>query len=311
MFSNPARPVTVPTVGEIRRASPVTPRRATAFVFLHGGPGFDSRSARAILNRHLHNRGLNWAFWDEPSRSRPDGDPFDPTFAYERWLASAERFTLAAAGSKGIRLLTHSFSVHAGLEIARRHPRAVCGLVAMAPAADAFRAYCSVLDIAARDFDRIGDDRAAMVRGHLRDTRAVMDEEMQKAFALAAEDDQIFEHYWVNTTAKRRAAEAYGGRFTVDVESFFSVLSDYRDRHDRLHTPGLVTQPVLAVFGDGDVVTPRSDHLAALEARASHLEAVTIPSTGHYLHLEAPEALLDVIDDWIDRTDRDAVRDGS
>lgn len=277
-------------------------RAGRTFVFLHGGPGFDSTSARLLLKPHLLERGHACSFWDEPSPLRPQGERFEPARAYERWLASAERFTLAAANDGPVHVLTHSFTVHAGLELARRHPTRISGLVGMAPAADAFQVYCSVLRIAARDFDEAGDARADAIRSCLRETTMVMDEPMQQACSLAATDERLFQHYWVNTAARELAADAYGGGSGFDMESFLAVLSDYRDRHQELHTLAQVTQPVLAIFGEGDVVSPRSEHLPALEASAPRTEAITISGTGHYVHLEAPGAVIDAIEDWIVRT---------
>lgn len=274
----------------------------SAFVYLHGGPGFNSASARALLGPSLSERGHTCAFWDEPSPLRPHGDRFEPELAYGRWLASAERFTLAVAQERPVYLLVHSFTVHAGLELARRYPERIAGLVVIAPAADSFRVFCSVLGIAASDFDESGDKRGDAVRRGIQKTTRVMDEPMQEAFALAAADERLFEHYWVDGAAKARAAAVDGGRFTVDVESFLSVLCDYRDRHHELHSSAPVTQPVLALFGDGDIVTPRTEHLPALEAIAPHTEAITIPDTGHYLHLEAPVTVVELIEGWIARS---------
>jgi pimeloyl-ACP methyl ester carboxylesterase len=182
----------------------------------------------------------------------------------------------------------------------------VSGLVAVAPAADGFRVYCSVLGLAARDFDEAGDERADAIRSCLRETTRVMDEPMLQAFALAAADERIFDHYWVNSAAQGRAADAYGGRFAVDGESLVSVLCDYRERHEALHTSAPVRQPVLAIFGESDIVSPRAEHLPALEAIAPQTEAITVPGTGHYVHLEAPVTVIEVIEDWIVRTRRPA-----
>lgn len=273
------------------------------FAYLHGGPGFDSRSARVLLAPHLSDRGHVSAFWDEPSRLRPQGDVFESVRAYERWLVSAERFVLAVAADRPAHLLTHSFSIHAGLELARRHPAHIAGLVALAPATDAFTVYCSVLRIAERDFERSGDARGAAIRRYLQQTRNLMDEPMLQAFAVAAEDVHLLDHYWVNQTARQRAVDVYGGRFSVDVESFLAVLDDYRDRQHQFQSTAPVVQPVLAIFGQGDVVSPRDEHLPALVAAAPQTEVVTVAETGHYVHLEAPEACIELIEAWIRRTD--------
>src|SRR5262245_376586 len=108
------------------------------FVFLHGGPGFNSFAEQAMLGWLFQVAGQTIVFWNEPSRLRPEGEPFEAERAFERWLASAERSVLSAAESGPVHVITHSASVHAGLEISRRHPSRVASLVLVAPAADLF-----------------------------------------------------------------------------------------------------------------------------------------------------------------------------
>lgn len=273
----------------------------SSFVFLHGGPGLCSAPDRAILGERLRARGHSCVFWDEPSRLRPSGGPFDPKRAYERWLASAERCVRGASEDEAVWLLTHSFAVQAGLELCRRHSERIRGLVAITPVVDALETYRSMLRLAERDFRSLGDERAEAIAARLRTTTRVMDEPMQQALALAAEDSGLLDHYWVSTAAQQRAMEAHGDAAVIDAESFFAVLCDFGDRCDTLHTDGPVSQPVLAVFGERDPVTPLVAQLPALQAVAPRTEAVTMPSTGHFVHLEAPDLVIDAVEDWIAR----------
>ena len=115
------------------------------FVFLHGGPGFNSFAEQAMLGSLFHSARHEIVCWHEPSRIRPYGDVFDEGNAFECWLASAEAFVLAAARSAPVHLIAHSMSIHAAVEIVRRHPGCVRSLVLVAAAADAFVTFKNVL----------------------------------------------------------------------------------------------------------------------------------------------------------------------
>ena len=53
------------------------------FVFLHGGPGFNSFAEQAILGPIFHSYGREIVFWNEPSRLRPGGER-------HRWRGSGQ-----------------------------------------------------------------------------------------------------------------------------------------------------------------------------------------------------------------------------
>jgi len=99
----------------------------------------------------FHSARHEIVFWHEPSRIRPNGDAFDEANAFECWLASAEGVVLSAARPAPVHLIAHSISIHAAVEIVRRHPACVTTLVMVAPAADAFVTFTNVLRLAHED----------------------------------------------------------------------------------------------------------------------------------------------------------------
>lgn len=279
--------------------SRVTPGSRTV-VFLHGGPGFNSAPEQAALTPLFRDRGMSCLFWNEPSRLRPSGDPFVADKAYDRWLASAERLVVQGAAQSPVVLVAHSFSVHAALALARRHPRLVASLVLIAPGADAFRTFHQVLVLTRQTYESVHDDRALAVSTCLTQTRTLFDAPMRAGFELASGAEGLFDHYWVNKDAHASARLACEGPETgFDGESFFSVLADIASRPGVLASVEPIRQPILAVFGEADVVTPQAYHESALREIAPRLEIAVIRNAAHYPHLEAADRVMDIIERWM------------
>lgn len=269
------------------------------FVFLHGGPGFNSFAEQAMLGPLFHAAGHTIVFWNEPSRLRPDGDPFEAEGAFARWLASAERSVLSAARSRPVHVITHSVAVHAGLEISRRHPSRVASLVLVAPAADVFTTYTNVLRLAQDDLTAVKPDIASVIAECLTRTRAVLDAAMREGMMNVLQDDQLFRHYWADLQqfeASLAAQSKPGGQF--DAESFFAVLTDFCERRVALFSDARITVPTLVLFGARDRITPFEQQRDAIEAVVSGACIEVIDGCSHYVHLDRPQHFVDLVLDW-------------
>lgn len=269
------------------------------FVFLHGGPGFNSFAEEAMLGPLFHAAGDDIVFWNEPSRLRPDGEPFEAAGAFERWLTSAERIVLRAAGSRPVHVIAHSIAVHAALEISRRHPGRVASLVLVAPAADAFATYTNVLRLARDDLATVQPDIALAIAGDLARTRTVLDAAMCDGMMNVLHDDQLLEHYW----ADRRQFEASiaaqskpGGQF--DADAFFAVLTDFGERRAALLSDAPVTVPALVLFGAQDRIAPFQQQRDATEAAVRGVRMEVIDGCSHYVHLDRPQHFVGIAGEW-------------
>lgn len=274
----------------------------TQAVFLHGGPGFNSRAEEVILGPVLANAGLVTTFWNEPSALRPDGAPFDGTSAYAGWLGSAEQELLArTSGSHRVVLLVHSFAVHAALTLAQRHRDRLLGVVALAPSMDLHAVYGSVMALARDDFSETGDARSLEIGQCLHDTRTLLDAAMGSGLAIAAQDPRLFDHYWANAHARAAAVQATAGADAqFDGHSFFAVLSDFAASESS--GPAEVERvevPCFAVFGADDPIAPRAHHEPRLVARVRDVQSHSYSPASHNVHMEqATEWVADCVQ-WL------------
>lgn len=271
------------------------------FVFLHGGPGFNSFAEEAILGRIFEGRGHAMTFWNEPSRLRPDGDPFDPSDAFARWLASAEQCVKRAAAAGPVHVIGHSCTIAPAVEIVRRHPDAVASLTLAGPAADIFATFTSVMRLAHDDLLDVNPEAAAVIARSLARTRVVMDDAMREGLLMAAQhDERLFTHYFADGgqfRASMAARERPEAQF--DGDSFFAVLPDLGTQYTELLSRTPITVPTLALFGGEDQVTPLDVHCGIIERVLPHARIEVLEGCGHYVHLDRPDAFADVLISWV------------
>jgi pimeloyl-ACP methyl ester carboxylesterase len=253
-----------------------------------------------MLGPLFHAAGHKSVFWNEPSRLRPDGERFEAAGAFERWLASAERSVLSAARSLPVHVITHSVSVHAGLEISRRHRSRVASLVLVAPAMDVFTTYTNVLRLGQDDLTAVKPDIASAIADCLTRTRTVLDAAMREGMMNVLQDEQLLRHYWADLQqfkASLAAQSKPGGQF--DAESFFAVLTDFGERCVALLSDALITIPTLVLFGARDPITPVQQQQRSIEAVVPGAYIKVIDGCSHYVHLDRPQQFIDVLMEWV------------
>jgi pimeloyl-ACP methyl ester carboxylesterase len=269
------------------------------FVFVHGGPGFNSYAEQAMLAPVFARRGHDVAFWNEPSRLRPTGERFEPTAACERWLASAERFVMHAVGTSPVHVIAHSCTVHAAMEIARRHPQRVASLVLVAPGADTVATFMNVMRLARQDLVETRPDLAQTIAACMAATRAFFDDAMREGLMTVLHDDRLFTHYWADPVQMHASLAARAGpEAQFDVESFFAVFEDFVRRGTTLFSSDPVTVPTLALFGGDDPISPLAEQRAAIESAIPRARLQVLDRCSHYVHLDRPESFADVVLDW-------------
>jgi pimeloyl-ACP methyl ester carboxylesterase len=268
------------------------------FVFLPGGPGLNSFAEQAILGPLFDAGGYEIVFWNEPSRLRSGGDAFERTGAFECWLASAEALVLSAARLRPIHLLAHSITIHAAVDIVRRHPDCVATLVAVAPSADSFATFTNVLALAHEDLTDTKPDVASAIADSLARTRTLMDEPMRQGLMNVLQDDRLFTHYWADPAqfdASMSAMARPDAQF--DAESFFAVLGGFAHRGGTCLTGATVTLPTLVLFGDRDRITPMEQQ-RTIQAAIPGARLEVMGGCSHYLHLDRPQAFMNRVVDW-------------
>jgi pimeloyl-ACP methyl ester carboxylesterase len=282
------------------------------FVFLHGGPGFNSFAEQAILGPVFESAGHAISFWNEPSRLRPAGEPFEETRAFEHWVASAERSVLAAATSSPVHLISHSFTVHAAVDIACQHPSRVASLVIVAPGANGFATFCNVLRLAHEDLAGVKPEVASAIADSLGRTGAVVDAAMRDGLMnVLLHDDRLFTHYW-GDPGQMQASMAARARpdAQFDVESFFAVLSDFGERGASLLSTGPVIVPTLTLFGAQDRITRFEEQRDTIQTAIPDGRIEVLDGCSHYLHLDRPRHFVEIVADWATSAVRARSADG-
>lgn len=267
------------------------------FLFLHGGPGFNSFAEEAILGPLLSAAGHQVRFWNEPSRLRPRGEVFEAADAYRRWLASSERCLLGVTDSGPAHVIAFSFAVHAAAHLARSHPARVASVLLAAPSADPFGAFRNVLALAAADFAAERPDAAASLRDCIARTRTLMDDAMREGLPLALADPRLFSHYWVDPARADAAFRQLSSpEAQYDVESLFAVLGDFQACSSR--GAGEAMAPTLALFADRDPIAPIDQQEVPLRALFAAAIVERFEDCSHCLHLDQPERFVRRLDLW-------------
>jgi proline iminopeptidase len=196
-------------------------------------------------------------------------------------------------------VLGHSFGGMVALRYGLTHPQRVERLILECPSIDlasSFRWLCSAAaqslngrDIAASiQAERLAnpatpfDDRfiEAMDR-----TLAALGERRQDLYVRAAKNRDIFSRL----AATAGLPEARWSQGAVPAKA---LLAEPSTRQPMLSSIGRWKKPMLLVRGDGDHVT--SPHELAAVQRAGGT-IVTVPDAGHFVHVEQPVILADLI----------------
>ncbi len=193
---------------------------------------------------------------------RGHGGSEAPTGPYRREdLASDVASVLKALGSSRALLVGHSMGGIVSMATALAHPDRVAGLVLIGTAS-----HCS--EKVARWYERI---------------------------AVAGEQG--------GTGALARAIYGAASRRVVtgDAQGIAHVTRTLKSLYEDPLTPRLseIRCPVLLVVGEKDPMGPKASAILAGRLPGAHLEVVA--GCGHWVHVEQPEALLDVFDSWAAR----------
>lgn len=254
-----------------------------------------------MLGPLCREAGLDLVLWNEPSRQRPDGDPFTVEKPFDNWLSSAKNFVVRWAESGHVHIVAHSLTVHAALRVAREEPDRVSSLILVAPSADNLTTFRNVMRIARDDFAPANAQLSATIDSALQRTRAVLDDAMREGLLAAVQDERLFTHYFVDGEQLQQTAAAWarpGGQF--DMDSFLAVLADFGQRHGASLLEGAqVSAPALALFGGADPITPMAEQVGPLRRALPDVQIEVVEGCSHCLHLDRPQHFVDRLLDWV------------
>jgi pimeloyl-ACP methyl ester carboxylesterase len=265
---------------------------AVSLILFPAGPGLNGAGDRVLfaprLAPLLDEVGRRLHVWDEPSLQR---GPLRPASdAWHGYLASARACFESLANEAPVILLGHSFGLYPVLDLARRFPERVQGVVLIAPTTDVERADAAILDTAARDFAAAGSPKAAELAARRAELPAAFSEQHVSALALAFEASGILSVY---SAAPDRFVDwftCFRGRYAVDFAQFGQVR--------RAFVAPTVTPldiPAVAVFGGADRMVDEHAALTWLRPHLPRLRRVTADGAGHYLQMDAPDVVVEAV----------------
>lgn len=264
------------------------------------GPGFGSHEEARVLGPRLEALGWAASFWNDPSHTEAGKNI---ACSFEQYLDSLEHH-LRSVGRNDLTIACHSAAIHPMLIVLERTSITPNRILLIAPACDLTDAFCRVLGLAAADLEAGQPDATRRLKVLIGQIRQVADAAMREGLELAATDPILFTHYWHDQIAMAAfgdAAQFPDGQFRPDV--FFIVLDGLGRCLPEL--VNIVDIPTIALFGIADPVINSEVSLSVARKIFSRLSVETLHDTGHWVHLEHPDAFVALLinkDGWSDQS---------
>ena len=237
-------------------------------VFLHGA-GLD-HSWFALQSRYFGYHGRNVLALDLPGHGRSEGPPLPSVEALAQWLVRL----LDAAGVGKASLVGHSLGSLVALECAARHAGrveriALIGTAFPMKVSDTFLEAARTNDHAAYDMETIWGHAPEVPLG-----------------------GNPYPGMWMYGDTLARLERLAPGVLHAGLKA----CNDYTAG---LEAAAKVKCPALFILGRRDLMTPPRAASALAQAIAG-ARTVTLPSSGHSLMAEAPDAVLDALIEFLD-----------
>lgn len=240
-------------------------------VFLHGAQC--DHSVWILQSRYLAHHGYSVLALDLPGHMRSEGPPLDSVEAIADRVAAA----LQAARVERMIVVGHSMGSLIALEVGRRLPEAVCGVVLVAtafPMRVADPLLNATRDAPAEALDMINVwSHSASIQGFDR---------------KPSNPGPGFSNVWQGLRLMQRI-HARDGRDVLPVD--FANCNRYAGGID---AAAALKCPALFVLGASDSMTPPRSAKTLIEA-CRNAEVVTLRGAGHSLMAEDPDGVRDAI----------------
>ncbi len=255
---------------------------------LHGGLGSDLSSLRPWLDPLSEQATV--VYYDHRGNGRSPRSPSDSSADMDVWVEDADAVR-RHLGLERVVLLGHSFGGCIAQEYALRYPDRLDGLILCSTAP----AYDHLEVVVANVRDRGTPEQAAAFEAGFAAPPA-SDDAMREGFGV------ILPLYFHAPDAphQRQAIRALVDETAFSAASYVAsaaALTTF-DTRDRL---GGITAPTLVLNGDDDFLTP-TDHAARrLHAAIPDSELAVLDRSGHFPHIEAHDAFIASVQDWLGR----------
>jgi proline iminopeptidase len=247
---------------------------------MHGGLGFDHSSLHPWLDPL--GEQIHLVYYDHRSNGR-SGRPPQETLTFEQFCSDADALR-EYLGFEKVAVLGYSFGGFIALEYALRYPERLSHLILLdtAPAFD----YGEEIEANAR--------RKGATPEQLEALDAAVDDEAE-FWDLLKRIEPLYFH-----TFDADLAERVLGKTIVCVEAADAgeALTEEWDLTLRL---GEISAPTLILVGRDDFITPPSQ-AKIMHERIPNSELVIFERSGHFPHVEEPEAFFAAVRGWLKHT---------
>ncbi|MBY9062490.1 alpha/beta hydrolase [Sphingomonas yunnanensis] len=273
------------------------PRDAPALLYVHGGPGIGAFDFEHYMKGPLQGR-LRLISVDQRGVLRSSPLPADTKVTVDDLIADFEAIRSALAIPRW-QILGHSFGGMVALRYGLAHPQRVERLILESPAIDLASSFRWLCAAAAQSLN--GRDIAAAIQAaRLADPAIPFDdtfiETMDRTLgALGERRQDLYVRAAKNRDIFSRLAETAGlpeARWSQGAIPGKALLAEPSSRKPMLSSIVQWKKPLLLVRGDGDHVTSPQE-LGAVERAGGKI--VTVPEAGHFVHVEQPVVLADLI----------------
>lgn len=204
------------------------------------------------------------------------GSPHDDTMNYAV-MADDLRALMQTQGFTSAHVLGHSMGGKAAMQLALSAPELVDRLI--------------VVDIAPRAYPRHHDEIFAALNSL--DLAAYSNRaELDQALAVSLRDRAV--RHFLLTNAVRDPDGGFSWRLNLPV-----IERDYEHLMIALSPEGTFSRPTLFIRGErSDYISPADE--AQIRVMFPRATITTIPNAGHWVHAEAPQALLESVMQFLD-----------
>lgn len=276
------------------------PRDAPALLYVHGGPGLGVfEFSHYLRDRLAKDRRLILVDQRGVLRSDPlaDGAPMSLDVLVDDY--EALRQTLEAPRWS---ILGHSWGGPIALRYANRHPATVDRVVFENPVLDADATARNLLTHAADALDQAGrsEDAAAVRRiARRRATARVWDGVNEALNRLPNRQalyvyDPAFLGFYGRISADSGIPDARWGQ---GARMAMALLADPASLAPAWNAVSALSQPTLLIRGETDPSMSASE-MAVMSAKAN-VTVATVPRSGHFVHVEQPEAFTRVVEAFL------------
>ena len=241
-------------------------------LFIHGGPGRNSNAESKILGDLMPVKTI---FWNEPSALR---GAFNQESAYLDWYNSMKE----SINDETV-IIAHSFATLPVVRAALEVPDKVKKLVLITPANNLLGVDGNIFEEVGKALNNIKIQKADNSKFNL-DT-----------FLKVAEYTELENHYWTNKDAMERYWQLNNeAQWKFDPHSFIAVRTGYNEK-----IPKRIETPVLAIFGENDVIVRQESEEPLLNKFSINHKVVIMKNTSHFPHIENPDEFVDILKSFI------------